>query len=56
MIPEGKLKISLEELAMNGRQIIAQQSEISFVQAFQQVQRLKQTSKVKQSLKNNRPY
>ena len=54
MIPELKLKISLKELSLKGQQIIAQQSEISYAQAILQVQRLKQTSKVKHSLKKSR--
>jgi len=54
MIPEAKLKISLLELSLKGAKILAQQSEISFVQAFQQVQRLKKTSNVSQSLKKSR--
>jgi uncharacterized protein YfeS len=54
MIPEVKLKISLQELSLRGAMIIAQQPEISYAQAFQQVQRLKKTSKVKHSLKKSR--
>jgi hypothetical protein len=55
MIPETNLKISLEELSLRGQKIIAQQSEISYAQALAQVQRLKEISKVKQSLKKSRP-
>jgi len=51
MIPGIKLKISLQELSLRGRQIIAQQSGISYVQALQQVQRLRRNSKVTQSSK-----
>ncbi|SEP42975.1 hypothetical protein SAMN05660816_06033 [Niastella yeongjuensis] len=54
MIPEAKLKISLVELSLKGAKILAQQSEISFAQAFQQVQRLKMTSKVNQSSKKGK--
>ena len=46
MIPETKLKISFKELSLKGYSIIAQQSEISYAQALQQIQLLKQTSKV----------
>lgn len=55
MIPDAKLKISFQELSLKGAQIIAQQSEISYASALQQVLRLKQNSKVTQSLKKNRP-
>lgn len=55
MIPEANLKISLTELSLRGQQIIAQQPEISYAQALAQVQRLKETSKVKQSQKKSRP-
>ena len=51
MIPEVKLKISLQELSSRGARIIAQQSGIAYAQALQQVRRLKKTSKVKPSLK-----
>lgn len=51
MIPEKKLKISLQELSLRGYQILALQSEISYPQALQQVQRLKQITKVNQSSK-----
>jgi hypothetical protein len=54
MIPELKLKISFEELSLKGKQVIARQSEITFAKALQQVQRLKQTSTVKHSLKKSR--
>ena len=55
MIPEKNLKISLEELSLKGQRIIARQSEISYVQALEQVQRLKKISKVNQELKKSRP-
>ena len=48
MIPEKNLKISLEELSLRERKIIAQQPEISYAQALEQVQRLKKISKVNQ--------
>lgn len=54
MIPEAKLRISLQELSLRGRKIIAQQSGISLVQAIQQVIQLRQTSKVNQSFKKTR--
>jgi hypothetical protein len=43
-------KISLEEMSLKGKKIIAQQSEISFTEALEQIQRLKANSKVGQSL------
>jgi len=51
MIPEAKLKISLKEMSLKGTQILAQRSATTFAQAFQQSQRLKQTSKVNSSSK-----
>ncbi len=51
MIPDEKLKISLQEMSLRGARILAQQSEISFAAALQQVQWLKQISKVTQSSK-----
>ena len=48
MIPEKNLKISFEELSLRGKKIIAQQPEISYAQALEQVQRLKKNSKVNQ--------
>jgi hypothetical protein len=56
MIPEENLKISFEELALRGQQILAQQPEISYAEALAQVQRLKEISKVNQSSKKNRPH
>jgi hypothetical protein len=53
MIPEAKLKISLQEMSLKGAQILAQRSETTYAQAFQQAQRLKQTSKVNSSSKKN---
>ena len=54
MIPEANLRISFTELSLRGQRIIAQQSEISYVDALAQVQRLKKISKVKQSQKKSR--
>jgi hypothetical protein len=54
MVPEQKLRISLKESSMKGRIILAQQSEISYAEALQQVQRLRKISKVKPSLKKGR--
>lgn len=54
MIPDVELKISLEELALRGSRIIAKQPPISYKDALRQVQRLKENSKVKQSLKKSR--
>ncbi|MCU0405300.1 MAG: hypothetical protein MUE99_12215 [Chitinophagaceae bacterium] len=47
-------KVSFREMSLKNRQILAQQSEISFVHAIQQIQRLKKTSKVNNSLKKSR--
>jgi hypothetical protein len=47
-------KISFEELSSRGSRIIAQQSEISFAEALEQIQRLKANSKIGQSLKKSR--
>ena len=52
---ESKFKISLQELSLKGSRILANQSETTYVQVLQQVQRLKQTSKVKVSSKKIRP-
>jgi len=54
MIPEAKLKISLQEMLVKEAKILAQQSETTFAQAFQQAQRLKQPSKVNSSSKKSR--
>jgi hypothetical protein len=40
--------------SLKGKKIIAQQSEISFAEALEQIQRLKANSKVVQSLKKSR--
>ncbi len=55
MIPDKYLKISFEELALRGKKIIAQMPETSYAQALEQVQRLKEMSKVNQSSKKSRP-
>jgi hypothetical protein len=47
-------KISLEEMSMKGKKIIAQQSEISFAKALAQIQLLNKNSKVAQLSKKNR--
>jgi hypothetical protein len=54
MIPEKKVKISLEELALRGSRIIAAQPPVSYEYALRQVQWLKENSKVKQSSKKSR--
>ena len=47
-------KISLEEMSLKGRKIIAQQSEISFAKALAQIELLKKNSKVAQPSKKSR--
>ena len=47
-------KISFEELSSRGREIIAQQSEISLLKALEQIELLKKNSKVGQSSKKGR--
>jgi hypothetical protein len=47
-------RISLEELSLKGREIIAQQSETSYAKALAQIQLLKANSKVGQSSKKGR--
>ena len=54
MIPDSKLKISFQELSLKGAEIIARQPEINYDFALQQVQRLKQNSKVKAVIKKSR--
>jgi len=54
MIPEAKLKISLRELSLRGRKILAQQSATSFAQALQQAQRIRMISKVNPLSKKSR--
>ena len=47
-------KISLEEMSLKGKKIIALQLEISFAKALAQIQLLKKNSKVAQLSKKNR--
>ena len=47
-------KISLEEMSLKGKKIIAQQSEISFAKALAQILLLKKNSKVAKLSKKNR--
>ncbi len=51
MAKKKKLHISFTEMSLKGSRILSQQSEISYAQAIQQVERLKKTSKVSSSLK-----
>jgi hypothetical protein len=55
MKPVKNFKISLEEMSLRGKKIIAQQSEISFTKALAQIELLKKNSKVGQSSKKSRP-
>ena len=55
MTQKTRSRISLAERTLPGRQIIAQQSEISYAEALARVQRLKKTSTVTSSLKKSRP-
>ena len=54
MTPEKNLKISFTEMSLRGKEIIARQSETSYEEARAQVQRLRKTSKVSQSLKGKK--
>jgi len=54
MESEKNFKISLEEMSLKGKKIIAQQSEISFAKALAQIKLLKENSKVAQSSKKSR--
>ena len=54
MIPDSKLKISFQEMALRGAEILAKQPKITFAQAVEQAQRLKENSKVNSSSKKNR--
>ena len=54
MKQEENYKISLAESALKGKATIAQQPAITFVQALQQAQRLKQHSNIEQKLKKSR--
>lgn len=55
MKQQEKYRISLTESALRGKQIIAQQPVITYVQATQQAQKLKQTSTIDQKLKKSSP-
>jgi hypothetical protein len=54
MKSEESWKISFREMSLRNMKILAQQSETSYVNASQQIQRLKRTSKVNNSLKKSR--
>jgi hypothetical protein len=54
MIPDSKLKISLQELSSKGAMILAQQSEIQYATALRQVMWLKRISKVTQLSKKSK--
>lgn len=55
MIPERKLKISFHEMAEKGARILAKRPKTTFEEAYKQVQRLKQASKVNSASKKSRP-
>ena len=54
MIPEEKLKLSLEEMSIRGAKILAQRFETTFEKSFEQAQRLKLTLLVNSSSKKNK--
>jgi hypothetical protein len=54
MIPESKLKISFQEMALRGAEVLAKRPKITFAQAVEQAQRLQKNSKVNSSLKKSR--
>lgn len=54
MKSEESWKISLREMSLRNLKILAQQSAISYASASQQIQRLKRTSKVNNSLNKSR--
>lgn len=54
MIQKTKFRISLAERTSIGRQILAQQPEISYAEALAQVQRLKKISTTGHLSKNSR--
>lgn len=54
MIPDSKLKISFQEMALRGVEVLAQQPKITFSQAVEQAQRLKENSKVHSSSKKSK--
>jgi len=49
--PKKNYKISLEQLSLKGRELLAKQSETSYAKALAQIQLLKKNSKVGQSSK-----
>lgn len=46
MIPDSKLKISFQQMALRGAEVLAKQPKITFAQAVEQAQKLKENSKV----------
>ena len=54
MKQEENYKISLAESALKGKLIIARQPAITYAQALQQAQQLKQHSSIDQKLKKSR--
>jgi hypothetical protein len=54
MKQEENYKISLAELSLRGKEIIAQQPVTTHAKALAQVQMLKETSKVDQKLKKSK--
>ena len=54
MKQEENYKISLAELSLKGKQIIAQQQETTYAKALSQIEMLKQTSTISQKLKKSR--
>lgn len=54
MIPDSKLKISFQDMALRGAEVLAKQPKITFEQAVEQAQRLKKNSKVNSSLKKSK--
>lgn len=54
MIPDSKLKISFEEMALRGAEVLAKRPKVTFAQAVEQAQRLKENSKVSSSVKKSR--
>jgi len=53
MIPDVKLKISLQERSLRGKAILAKYSPIFYAADLQEVERLKKDSKVEHSSKKN---
>jgi len=54
MIPDSKLKISFQDMALRGAEVLAKQPKITFEQAVEQAQRLKKNSKVNSSMKKSK--